>query len=184
MAIAMLIGLWVWDELSFNHYHLHHERLAGILSIESVNGEVSVETDASVPLAAELRSKFPADFKDMALVAGGGHLLIAGDKKIQQWGMWAEPDFPGMLSLRMIKGSPAALRDPNSLLLAQWLATSLFGDADPINKSILLDGQTVMKVGGVYEDLPENSRFYGTTLLMAYVTPPESGSKRRKREKG
>jgi putative ABC transport system permease protein len=176
MAVAMLIGLWVWDELSFDQYHLHHERLASILSIWSVNGEVSVETNASVPLAAELRSKFPADFKDVALVAGGGHLLIAGEKKIQQWGMWAQPDFPAMMSLRLLKGNPAALRDPGSMLIAQWLATSLFGNADPINKSIVLDGQTVMKVGGVYEDLPQNSAFYGTTYLLAWGNKANRGT--------
>ncbi len=176
MAVAMLIGLWVWDELSFDQYHLHHERLASILSIWSVNGDVSVETNASVPLAAELRSKFPADFKDVALVAGGGHLLIAGEKKIQQWGMWAQPDFPAMMSLRLLKGNPAALRDPGSMLISRWLATSLFGNADPINKSIVLDGQTVMKVGGVYEDLPQNSAFYGTTYLLAWDNKANRGT--------
>ena len=176
MAVAMLIGLWVWDELSFNHYHVQHKRLASILSIWSVNGEVSIETDAAVPLAAELQSKFPAAFKDMALTAEGGHLLTSGDKKIQQWGMWAQPDFPVMMSLRLLKGNPAALRDPSSLLVAQSLATSLFGDADPINKSIVLDGQTVMKVGGVYEDLPQNSAFYGTTYLLAWGNRANRGT--------
>lgn len=176
MAIAMLIGLWVWDELSFNHYHLHHERLASILSIESVNGEVSVGADAPVPLAAELRLKFPADFKDMALTAEGGHLLTSGDKKIQQWGMWAQPGFPAMLSLRLSKGSLTALKDPNSLLLGQSLATSLFGDADPINKPILLDGRTALKVGGVYEDLPQNSQFYGISYLLPWDNTANRGT--------
>jgi len=176
MAVAMLIGLWVWDEVSFNLYHRNHGRLANILSIVSANGETTVEPDAAVPLAAELKARWPADFKDLALVAEGGHVLAVGDKKIEQWGMWAQHAFPAMFSLRLLKGSPDALKDPSSLLLSQWMARSLFGDADPLNKPVLVDGRTQMKVSGVYEDLPENTRFYGTSFLLAWDNKDNRGT--------
>jgi putative ABC transport system permease protein len=176
MAIAMLIAIWVWDEVSFNLYHRNHARLANILSIESTNGEITVGPHAAVPLAAELRVRFPADFKALALVAEGGHVLATGNKKIEQWGMWAQPAFPAMFSLRLLKGSPDALKDPSSLLLSQWLATSLFGGADPLNKPVLVDGRTEMKVGGVYEDLPENTRFYGISFLLAWDNKDNRGT--------
>ena len=176
MGVAMLIGLWVWDEVSFNLYHQNHARLGNILSIVSANGETTVGPFAAVPLAAELKARWPADFKDLALVAEGGHVLAVGDKKIEQWGMWAQPAFPAMFSLRLLKGSPGALKDPSSLLLSQWMATSLFGDADPLNKLVLVDGRTEMKVGGVYEDLPENTRFYGISVLLAWGNKDNRGT--------
>jgi putative ABC transport system permease protein len=55
MAVAILIGIWVWDEVSFDTYHLNHARLASVLSIVSANGETTVEPFAAVPLAAEPR---------------------------------------------------------------------------------------------------------------------------------
>ena len=50
MAVALLAGLWVWDELSFNHIHTNHERLAQTLSVARFNGSVGADANASVPL--------------------------------------------------------------------------------------------------------------------------------------
>lgn len=53
MAVAMLIGLWIWDELASNNWHSRHDSLARILSIERTNSEVTVAAVASVPMEAE-----------------------------------------------------------------------------------------------------------------------------------
>ena len=31
MAVAMLIGLWIWDELSFDKYHQNYDRIAQVM---------------------------------------------------------------------------------------------------------------------------------------------------------
>src|SRR5689334_8820207 len=72
MAVAMLIGIWVRDELTFNHWHSRHASLARILSIERVNNEVGVDAMASVPMEAALRSHNPSAFMELALVSQGG----------------------------------------------------------------------------------------------------------------
>jgi hypothetical protein len=176
MAIAILIGLWVSDELTFNHWHTRHASLARILSIETLNNEVAVVPAASVPLEAELRSKYPALFKELALVSEGSHVLEIGDKKISQWGMWTQPAFPVMFSFRLVSGNATALTDPSTLLLSQFAAKALFGNADPVNKTIILDNHTRMTIGGVYADLPENSQFYGTGVLMAWDNKDNRGA--------
>src|ERR1700744_2473794 len=75
MAVAMLIGIWVWDEITFNDWHTRHASLAPILSIERVNNEVTVSETASVPMEAALYSRYPSDFKELALVSQGDHVL-------------------------------------------------------------------------------------------------------------
>jgi putative ABC transport system permease protein len=176
MAVAMLISIWVWDELTFNNWHSNHQQLARILSIVTANGQISVDPIASVPMEAELRSRYPAAFRDLALTTEGGHLLAVGEKKIGQWGMWAEPAFPTLFTFRMLEGSAAALKDPSSLLLSQYAAHALFGSTDPLNKTVLVDARTEMKVGGVYEDLPENTRFYGTGFLLPWNNKDNRGT--------
>ena len=52
MAVAMLIGLWVWDELSFNKNFKNHDRIGRIMVH---NGEGTYMTNP-IPLAAELRA--------------------------------------------------------------------------------------------------------------------------------
>ena len=39
MAIALLIGLWIWDELSFDKYHKNHDRLAQVMLNQTMKGE-------------------------------------------------------------------------------------------------------------------------------------------------
>jgi putative ABC transport system permease protein len=176
MAVALLIGIWVWDELSFDHYHRNHERLAETLSIGTYNGTTTVGPYAPVPLANALRYQFPSDFKSIALVADGGQVLTAGDKKIGQWGIWAQAGFPAMFTLKMIKGDRNALKDPSSILLDGSLAKTLFGDADPMGQTVLAGDSTVMKVGGVYEDLPRNTHFYGVSFLLAWDNKDNPGT--------
>ena len=168
MAVATLIGLWVWDELTFNDWHTRHAALTRILSIERLNGEETVADVASVPMEAELYSRYPSAFSNLALVSEGGHVLATGDKKLSQWGMWAQPSFPVMFSFRMITGSVTVLKDPSSLLLSKSSARALFGNSDALNQMVVVDGHIEMRVGGVYADLPENTQFYGAGVLLPW----------------
>jgi putative ABC transport system permease protein len=74
-----------------------------------------------------------------------------------------------MFGLTILKGNIQTLNDPSSIMISKSLAVALFGDANSLNKTILLDNKLNMKVGAVYEDLPENSSFAGTTLLLPWT---------------
>ena len=67
MAVAILIGLWIWDEISFNHYHKNHGRLGEIASIETFNGITNTEEYSSVPIAAALRNNYPDEIKQVSV---------------------------------------------------------------------------------------------------------------------
>src|SRR5580658_2290788 len=71
MTVTILIALWVWDELSFDHYHKNHSRLAEIISVDNTNAGVDAGTNASVPVAAALRSKYPDEIRATAATAPG-----------------------------------------------------------------------------------------------------------------
>jgi putative ABC transport system permease protein len=168
MAVALLIGLWIWDELSFNHYHTRHSRLARLMTTQTFDEETSTDPNISVPLEQELRTKHASDYKRLSLTWNSTNILAVGDKKISQTGIWAQPDLPEMLTLKMTNGSRAAFNDPSAVLLSQSVATALFGKDDPVNKTIRVDNKTDMKVAGVYEDLPKNTTLYGTKFLLPW----------------
>jgi putative ABC transport system permease protein len=176
MAVSILIGLWIRDETTFNEWHSRHASLTRILSIFRFKGEVTVATVASVPMEAELYSRYPSAFKDLALVSEGGHVLAVGDKKLSQWGMWAQRPFPAMFSFRMVAGSVTAFRDPSSLLLSESAARALFGNADALNQPVMVDDHVQMKVGGVYADLPQNTQFYGAGVLLPWDNKANRGT--------
>lgn len=168
MAVAMLIGLWVWDELSFDKYHSTYNRMGQIMVNQVSNGETITFRSTVVPLSADLRTRYGSNFKHLSLFWSAAHILAVGDKKITQTGGWAEADMPAMLALKMVKGSYTDFKDPSSMIISQSVAKALFGDADPLNKTIKADNKTNLKVIGVYEDLPRNTSFYETRFLMPF----------------
>jgi putative ABC transport system permease protein len=175
MAVVLLAGLWVWDELSFNHIHTNHERLAQTLSVSHFNGNVGAEANSSVPVAAALKSQFPADFARASLLSATSQNFANGDKKIAGSGAWVQADFPVMFSLHMLAGSANALKDPGSLLLSTEIAKALFGSTPAIGKLIRIGNGTTLKCGGVYKDLPENSSFYTYQFLLPWENNDNPG---------
>jgi putative ABC transport system permease protein len=169
MAVAMLIGLWLMDELTYNHYHTNYRDIAQVRATLDFNGQVSTQDAVAMPLAAELHNKYGSDFKSMSLASWNvGYILANGDKKISSDGMWVQPVFPTMMSLHMVEGNINALNDQLSALISQSTAKALFGDADPMNKTIRVNSKYDIKIAGVYEDIPHNSTFNDTHILMSW----------------
>ena len=176
MAVAMVIGLWIWDEISFNHYYKNHERIGELVSIETFNGVTTSEEYASVPMAAALRNNYPEQIKQASLTREINAGLQIGNQKIDASGLWAEAAFPSMLPLHMKKGSDTHFSDPSSILINESLAKSLFGDEDPVNKVISVNHEFDMKVVGVYENSPFNARFRDIQFLVAWENKNNSGN--------
>ena len=169
MAVALLIGIWIWDEVSFDHYHDNHARLGLIRTTRFGNGVPSTDLGSDIPLAEELRSRYGSHFKHLALSNGfGTQILAAGNKKVDLSGTWAQPELPEMLTLHMLAGSRDALKDPSSILLAASLAHTLFGNADAMNQRVRISDQWDVKVAGIYEDLPANTLFSRANFFLSW----------------
>ncbi len=169
MTVALLIGLWIWDELSFNSYFKNHERLAQVMLNQTEGGETYTDGTVAMPTGDALRTKYAADLKAVSLTSWiDKHLVYLGDKTISSSGMWVQRDFPEMFSLVMARGKRDVLKDPSTILISVSLAKSLFGDGDPLNKSVRIDDRLDMIVGGVYEDLPHNTTFYNSHMFLPW----------------
>ena len=168
MAVAMLIGLWVWDELSFNRYHQNYERIGRVMQHQTMRGEISTRENNPIPLGEELRSHFKDDLNYVVMATQTQNCIItSGDKNFTQKGNYMQPEAPELLSLKMIYGSRKGLQELNSILLSASLAKMLFGTTDPTNKLLKIDNELNVKVTGVYEDLPNNSEFKD----LAFIAP-------------
>jgi ABC-type antimicrobial peptide transport system permease subunit len=173
MAVAMLIGLWIYDELSFNKSFDNYGRIAQVMQHQTVNG-VSTQTSLPYLIGDALRKDYGSDFKYVTMCSWiDGHILAFGENKITKMGNYFEPQVTDILSLKMLKGTRSALTDNHAVILSQSTATALFGSADPMNKLIKIDNKFNVTVTGVYEDLPYNSDFKDLTFIapwQLYIT--------------
>jgi ABC-type antimicrobial peptide transport system permease subunit len=166
MAVAMLIGLWIWDELSFDKYHKNYSRIARVMQHQTANGIVESGDAMPFPMGKELQMSFGADFKYVVMASWQGvHILSYREKSLSKAGIYMDIDGPKMLTLKMLKGTLDALKDPHSILLAVSTAKAIFGNADPLYKLMKIDNNLDVKVTGVYEDLSYNTTFRDLTFI-------------------
>ena len=166
MAVAMLIGFWIWDELYFNKSFQNYDRLAQVMQHQSFNGDVSTQQSLPYLIGNELKNSYGSDFKNVSMATWTyNRILAVGDKKLSVSGNFLEPQIIAMLSLKMIKGSNNSLNDNHSLILSSSAAKALFADEDPIGKTVKIDNRFDVKVTGLYEDLPYNSAFRDLTFI-------------------
>ena len=181
MAITLLIGLWIADEFSFDHYHSNHSRIVQVMVHQEITGAMRRRVIASgytamagytisTALGPALRTGYDDIFQKTGMVTGfhQSSLLNVGDKAIAVNGEWAQYTIPEIFTFHMLAGAAIALKDPSTVLISQSTATALFGRTDPIGKIIRRDNKSAFFVGGVYEDLPENSTFYQTGILLPW----------------
>src|SRR5580658_6643573 len=170
LTAALLIGLWIADEFSFDHYFPNHARIVKVTVTKPSDAGLVTSDLQPPPLVEELRASHSRFFRYLAIVFPNfPHALAANQKQITAEGQWAQPEWPVILSLHMIRGSRDALNDPSSTLIDQSTATALFGKTDPTNQTIRVDNTVNVKVAGVYEDLPANTSFVGTHILLAWA---------------
>ena len=110
MAVALLIGLWVYDELSFDKYHKNYERIGLVMQNVSFDAEKTTYAYSPIPLGEELRSKYP-DFESVAVTKNQGLILASGDKKFSKSGSSVEPDFLDMMSVKILAGNETGLSE-------------------------------------------------------------------------
>lgn len=166
MAVAIIIGLWIWDELSFNKSFENYNRIARVMQNQTFDGEVGSQRSVPYAMADELQKNYGSDFKYTCMASWtNDHILSFGEKKITKSGNYIEPQITEMLSLKMIKGTHAALKDGHSVILSESTANALFGNTDPLNKIIKIDNRFTVKITGVYKDLPYNSDFENLTFI-------------------
>ena len=81
MAVTILIGLWIWDEVSFDKSNPHYDRIAQVLGNATMNGSVNTFPTQPVPEADVLRQDYGSDFKYISMAShNGDHVLAAGEK--------------------------------------------------------------------------------------------------------
>ncbi|MFT4155274.1 ABC transporter permease [Parafilimonas sp.] len=160
MAIALLIGLWVYDQYSFDKSLPGYERLYRVQRNFNSNGDTLTFLSTSLKLADALRNQVP-EVEYVAESAGmGPHGLMAGNKKLYINGGIVGSDFLKMFQYPLIAGNAATVfKDAYSIVLNQSTAKALFGNDDPVNKTVRFDNEHDLKITGVMKDLPGNSSF-------------------------
>jgi len=167
MAVALLIGLWVVYQYSFDRYLPNYKKVYQAHLRYVDNGEPGQMMATPFPLAGQLRQEIPEIEYSAHTDWMSTHDLLVGERKVFLSGAMASEEFFKIFPYPLLKGRlEGALDDTYSIVLTESTAHSLFGETDPIGKPVRIDNETNLLVKAVIADLPPNS-----TFNLQYVVP-------------
>jgi putative ABC transport system permease protein len=167
MGVALLIGLWVFNEYSYNKFLPDYKRLYRVQRNFNSNGDTLTFLSTSLKLADALRRQIPEVEYVAEAASMGPHGLLVGEKKFYMPGAIIGSDFLKMYQYPLLQGNASTvMKDAYSIVLTASTAKALFGNENPINKMVRFDNKDDLRVTGVLKDLPGNS-----SLKFNYVVP-------------
>ena len=160
MAAAMLILLWIQNEVSYDKFHENKSRIYEVWNRYSVDGKIGCWNSTPKPMAAAIQQDYP-EIEKVARVNFLPPVQISlGEKKFYGRGRIVDSSFLQVFSFPLLKGNVnEALNGVYSIVLTEKLAKTIFGNDDPMGKTIRLDNSDNFIVSGIVKNPPINSQF-------------------------
>src|SRR3984957_10169506 len=160
MASAILILLWMQNEVSYDDFHEKKDRIYEMWNRAEFSGAINSWNTTPKPLAAAMQRDMPEVEHTVRVDWARQHLFSVGDKRLMIRGSAVDSDFLQVFSFPMVEGDMnTALNDGHSIVVTQSLAKTLFGGAEAMGKVVRIDKKENYQVTGVIKDLPNNPRF-------------------------
>ncbi|HYE55207.1 MAG TPA: ABC transporter permease, partial [Chitinophagaceae bacterium] len=167
MASAILILLWIHNELTIDSFHKNRDRIHLVYSRSVINGETKAWGGTSMLLAPILKTNYPEVEAAVRMNPVSAFIFHAGDKHLGSYGFLADPDFLKVFDYPLVHGkAETALSSPRSLVVTEDLAKRLFNSTDVLGKEVRIDSSSNFMITGVLKDLPAN-----TQLNFEYLVP-------------
>lgn len=157
LAAALLILVFVRHELSYDRMFSGADQTWRLVRTEYLSGREPSPTSAqSMPLTPALLQAF-SEVEGIVRIGRAREIVRRGDETLYQVFNPVDPTYFTFFDWPLLSGDPAtALAQPNSTVLTRAVATKLFGDADPMGRTLQLESGIVLTVTGVMKDQPAN----------------------------
>ena len=167
IACALLIALFVSDELGYDKFNTKSDRIYRLISHIKYGGNDARYAVCPAPLARTIREEIP-EIEDATRFRSWGTFLVKKDKENYKEynAIWADPGVFNIFSIPLLKGNiNSVLKEPNTMVISESAARKYFGNNDPLNQTLLLNGNMLFTVNGVYKDIPRKSHFHFDMML-------------------
>lgn len=155
MACCLLIILYIQDELGYDQYHAHADRMYRV-----VDGGSATTPPALGPAMKESFAQIEG-FTRFKPPFGVWMMRFQDQVFYESKVYWTDANVFELFAFDLVLGNPAsALRDPNSVVVSESIARKYFGNQDAIGKVLSADdGAMMVKVTGVMRDIPADTHF-------------------------
>lgn len=166
IVCTILILLWVSDEISYNKFLPNYNKISQVWVNAHFDGKINSWRSVPLPTYEAMKSADTKIKNSCVIGWGSNHLLEVTDSRITMDGYWVSEEFLEMFEYKLKLGDASVVLDePNSIVITEKLANTLFGDEDPIGQVIKIDDESEVLVTGVLKKIPNNSSLEFDFLL-------------------
>jgi putative ABC transport system permease protein len=159
---SLLVLLFIDHEKSYDKFHGNQENIYRMILEHPVKFAKGRTIFAATPPAMKgaMLDEFPEVLNASRYKSGPNIIKCNNEIYTVNNFKYTDPEFLSFFNFPLKKGDPeTALSDPFSLVITEKETIRLFGDQDPIGKTILADGKHVFIITGVLKNLPVKTYF-------------------------
>ena len=160
LAASMMIYLYIQEDLSYDTIHQNYNRIVRLLTIDSAEGVSSKLVGVTQPrLAPAAEEELPEVVESVRFTGGGRYDLSYNDNVLKcDAAFRVDPSVFDIFDFKIINGQQTGVLDnPGSIAITETLARKIFGEENPIGKTVRLNQTTDLNVTAVLKDVPKNS---------------------------
>jgi len=166
MASAVLILLWIQNEMSHDKFHAKKDRIYTANNRDKFNGQLWAWSTTPNVLAPALKMAYPNDIEDVVRSNNTNFLFTVGEKHLNVQGNFVDSGFLSVFSFPLLEGNATqALGGRYNIVVTETLAKKLFGNGEAMGKIVRIDSVDNFTITGVLKDLPNNTAFKFEYLL-------------------
>ena len=175
LACAMLIMLYVKDEVSFDRFH---KNVNNIYRIARTLGGTEITGTTGLLQGPRFTQNVPG-IKSFVRVQGGSEDIKKGTGVQEQGGvLHVDANFFSVLTFPLLSGNPeTCLTEPHSIVLSEDAAKKYFATTDAVGKVLMVKEDTSFvpyKVTAVAKRCPQNSSVQFDALLPFQVSEADA----------
>lgn len=180
LACAMLIILYVKDEVSYDRFHANVGNIYRVVtqSIDKKGVKGRKDSNTGYFQGPRFTQNIPEIQSFVRIQSNSVDMKMGTEIKSQDM-LYVDSSFFSVFSFPLVSGDPkTCLQDPYSIVLSEDAAKKYFGKADAIGKTIMLKKDTAFKpytVTAVAKKCPQNSSVQFDVLL-PFIMPPNEAS--------
>ncbi len=177
---AILITLYVKDELGYDKFNTKHERIFRIESRFNIGGSDDLIAVTSPAIGPTLAADYPYVEKFVRFAQfGGTEFNIKGKKFEIQQSSWVDTTYFDVFDHEFLSGDPkTALTLPDAVVLTESVAKTIFGNQPAIGKSFNSSDNQTFTVSAVIKDFPRNTHMKFDALFSIKTIEKRIGSER------
>ena len=160
MAACVLLLIWVYNQWSYDRFHPKARQIHQVWIRSDNNGQTECWMPTSLMIGPALKDEYPEVVESVRVSEPNTYHFGEGDRHLILKTLYVDPSFLSVFHFPLLQGNvQTALNDPYTIILTEKAARRLFGDEEPMGRTLLFDMEHPVTVSGVMKDLPDNTRF-------------------------